>query len=253
MNIPRMLKNCVKHTLSAGGYEIHKRPYLPKGTDVFQSLQAHWPEWRPRVIFDVGANVGQTVGRLRPLFPEAEIYAFEPVPATFATLKTGMRRDNRVHSHCIALAEQAGETWIQLHRSSELNSLTPELRDTPGTDGREVRLSMNTAAAFCAEHGITHIDLLKIDVEGFEISVLKGAKPLLTAGAVDYIVVEVGLMPGNPRFTPLPAMIEHLSPHGFWLVGIYEQFGHRYNEGAEFCNALFALKKHMTPGDFAPP
>ncbi len=78
MKFTRQLKNAFKHLLAASGYEIYKRPYLPKGTDVFESLRAHWPQWQPRVIFDVGANVGQTIGRLRPLFPAAEIHAFEP-------------------------------------------------------------------------------------------------------------------------------------------------------------------------------
>lgn len=69
MNPARYLKDALKRALAAYGSEIYRRPSLPKGTDVFESLRAHWPNWQPRTIFDVGANVGQTVGRLRPLFP----------------------------------------------------------------------------------------------------------------------------------------------------------------------------------------
>ncbi len=146
----------------------------------------------------------------------------------------------------MALADQDGETLMQLHESSEQNSIIPALRGTAGSSTEEVRITLETAAGFCTRHDITHIDLLKIDVEGFELAVLQGAESRLAAGAVDFIVVEAGLMPGNPRFTPLPALIEHLRPHGFWLVGVYEQFGYRYDQGAEFCNALFALEKHLT-------
>ena len=245
MNLPRLLKNAFRRALAARGYELYRRPWLPKGVDVFESLRCHWPHWQPRVIFDVGANVGQTVARLRPLFPTAEIHSFEPVPATFATLQAGVRHDPRVHCHALALADRDGETWLRLHGSSDLNSLNPALRAAAGTSGPEVKLTLKTAAGFCAKHGITHIDLLKIDVEGFELAVLEGAAPLLAAGAVDYIVIEAGLMPGDPRFTPLPAIIERLRPHDFWLVGVYEQFGFRYQQSAEFCNALFALEKHL--------
>ncbi len=252
MLLSRHLKNAFRRVLSATGYEIYRRPHLPKGADAFESLRSHWPQWRPRVIFDVGANVGQTVARLRPLFPAATIHSFEPVPATFTALQTKTRGDANVHCHALALADRAGETWIQLHESSDQNSLVPELSGTTGANGPKVRLELDTLAAFCARNGITRIDLLKIDVEGFEMAVLQGAAPLLAAGAIDYLVIEAGLMPGNPRFTPLPELIDRLRPHGFWLIGVYEQYGSHYSQSAEFCNALFALEKHLTSGDPVP-
>lgn len=242
----RHFKNLFKRLLASRGYEIYRRPYLPKGADAFESLRAHWPRWQPSVIFDVGANVGQTVGRLHPLFPTATIHAFEPVPATFEALQRKLHGLPHVHCHALALADRSGETWVQLHESSEQNSLTPALHGAPGTGGPAVKLTHETAAAFCARHRITHIDLLKIDVEGFELPVLQGASPLLAAGAIDYLVLEAGLMPGNPRFTPIADLVAHLRPHGFWLIGVYEQFGNRYDQTAEFCNVLFALEKHLT-------
>jgi FkbM family methyltransferase len=246
MNPSRYAKNLLKRWLAKKGYEIFRRPYLPKGVDVFESLRAHWPQFQPTVIFDVGANVGQTVIRLRPYFPQATIHSFEPIPATFAALLANVGKDSRVQCHPLALADRAGETAVQLHGSSEHNSLSPALRGTPGTAGPVVSIALETAAGFCARQNISHIDLLKIDVEGFELEVFKGASPLFAAGAVDYIVAEAGLMPGHPRFTPLPAMIELLRPQGFWLVGVYEQFGSRYLETAECCNVLFAHERKLT-------
>ena len=248
MPLARTLKDLAKKIAGHWDYEFFKRPYLPKGADVYLSLRAHWPQWQPAVIFDVGANVGQTVARLRPLFPTAMIHAFEPVADTFAQLRANTAGDARVQCHRLALAERSGEAWIQLHGSSEHTSLAPGLRGTAGTTGPDVKLTLSTAHEFCTQHGIRRIDLLKIDVEGFELPVLQGAWPLLAQGRIDYIVTEAGLMPGNPRFTPLPAVIDFLRPHGFWLVGVYEQFGLRYTQGAEFCNALFALERHLTRG-----
>ncbi len=246
MSLLRHFKNTLRRLLSATGYEIYRRPHLPKGTDAFESIRSHWPQWRPRVIFDVGANVGQTVGRLRSLFPAATIHSFEPVPSTFAELQASTQGYANVQCHAFALADHAGETWIQLHESSDQNSLVPELSRTTGVNSPKVRLKLDTLAAFCERNDITHIDLLKIDVEGFEMAVLQGASPLLETGAIDYIVVEAGLMPDNPRFTPLPELIDRLRPHGFWLIGVYEQYGSRYSQSAEFCNALFALEKHLS-------
>lgn len=241
----RFLKDKIREFLHRRGYELYRRPWLPKGTDAFESLRAEWEHWQPRVIFDVGANVGQTVKRLRPLFPTAQIHAFEPVPSTFAQLQANVRGDPLTQCHPLALAERAGTITIKINAKSELNSLSPALRDAADLNATEVALTLDTTAGFCARHGITHIDLLKIDVEGFELAVLEGTVPLFSVGAVDYIVAEAGLMPNNPRFTPLPAMIDFLLPHGFWLVGVYEQMGHHYRQGGEYCNALFTLKKNF--------
>ena len=57
----RLLKDLAKRLLRRWGYEIYRRPYLPKGVDVYESLRAHWPAWQPRIIFDVGANDGLIV------------------------------------------------------------------------------------------------------------------------------------------------------------------------------------------------
>ena len=228
------------------GYEFYRRPHVPKGTDVFLSLRAHWPHWQPRMVFDVGANVGQTIARFRPLFPRAAIHAFEPVPSTYAQLVRATAKDGLVRCHPIALADRVGEASIRLHGSSEQSSLVLELRAADGADAPEARVALTTADSFCASHQIEEIGLLKIDVEGFELPVLRGAAGLLARGRIEFIVAEAGLMPGNPRFTPLPALIEFLRPHGFWLVGVYEQYGLRYAQGAEFCNALFALERNLT-------
>ncbi|HTJ78564.1 MAG TPA: FkbM family methyltransferase [Rariglobus sp.] len=127
MNLTRVFKWSLKAALSAGGYEVYKRPYLPKGADAFQSLKAHWPDWKPGVIFDVGANAGQTVERLRPLFPNAGIYAFEPVPSTYAALQKNVSKDPRVHPQLLGLSDQYGEASIYLQPSSDQNSLNPVL------------------------------------------------------------------------------------------------------------------------------
>lgn len=132
--------------------------------------------------------------------------------STYSTLQSNMRGDSRVHCHAIALADHAGEIWVQLHGTSEHNSLNPALRGTHGTSGPSVRIATETAAGFCEQHAIAHIDLLKVDVEGFGLAVFHGAAPLLAAGAVDYFVVEAGLILGNPRFTRLELIVETLRP-----------------------------------------
>lgn len=120
----RLFRNVLKRMLAFGGYEIYKRRYLPQGTDAFESLRSHWPHWRSRIIFDVAANVGQTVNRLPPLFPDAEIHSFEPVPTTFVALQSRMQDDTHTLP-CLAFAERVRTVGTQLHRYSEQNFHAP--------------------------------------------------------------------------------------------------------------------------------
>ncbi len=251
MSMAAAFKRYLKRFLEARGYAVYKRPYLPKGADVFESLRAHWPSWQPQVIFDVGANVGQTVARLRPLFPNSEIYCFEPVPESYALLRGKVADDPLVHPHLLALAEQPGESWIHVHPSSDQSSLNPALLGPLSATRSRCRVQLDTVAGFCARNGIPRVGLLKVDVEGYELPVLRGAIPLFAANAVDFIVAEAGLPPSNPRFTPLTGLTELLEPNGFHLVGIYEQYGSRYCQTAEWCNAAFAHERHLTSGSGA--
>jgi FkbM family methyltransferase len=242
MPLIQYLKQRARNFLRDRGYELYRRPWLPKGFDPLETLRSDWPQWSPRIVFDVGANVGQTVERISAVFPAATIHAFEPVPATHAALQAAAASRPLVHAHCLALAESAGEMTIAPQVDSTLNSLKFS-SDHTSADGISIR--RQTATAFCAAHQIARIDLLKIDVEGAELSVLRGAEPLLAAGAVDFVLVEAGLTAGDSRFTPLAALTEFLQPHGFWPVGIYDQHGWTHFHAAEFCNVLYAHERHL--------
>lgn len=240
----RLLRNAARDFLARRGYAVYRRPYLPKGADAFDCLRAHWPDWRPALVFDVGANVGQTHARLRPVFPDARILCFEPVPSAFALLCRNIAGDRRAQALPLALSDAAGPASIHVHGSSDQSSMTPALLQA-SAPGERMEIRTDTLAAVCARESVSHIDLLKIDVEGHELAVLAGAAPLLDTQSVDFIVIEAGLVPGNPRFTPLPAITELLVGQGYWLIGVCEQYGARYSQGAEFCNAVFCLRSRL--------
>ena len=51
--------------------------------DLFGLVKIYLPDWAPSLVFDVGANVGQTVADVVRRFPECKVHAFEPSPASF--------------------------------------------------------------------------------------------------------------------------------------------------------------------------
>lgn len=239
MNPSRCLKDVLRRLLATHGYELYRRPWLPKGVDPWETLHEIFPAWRPALIFDVGANVGEVALHLATHFPTAEIHAFEPIGTTAQSLRERVRPCPRIHPYQLALGDS--NTRVSVHPQSEstLNSLrdarSPSIHSVPSAETIEVV----TLDSFCATHDIRHIDILKTDTEGFELSVLAGATRMLDAGAIDAVLVEAGLVSGDPRFVPLTSISGVLQPHGFILIGIFDQHGWRHRLGAEFCNALF--------------
>jgi hypothetical protein len=67
------------------------------------------------------------------------------------------------------------------------------------------------------------IDLLKIDVEGYEIEVLKGACKSLTEKKINFIYLETGL---DTRFNSIETISKLLNPHGYLPYAFYEQTAH---------------------------
>ena len=241
------LKQIFRRTLQRRGYELYRRPWLPKGDDPWETLHAIFPTWQPTVIFDVGANVGDVALQLAAHFPSATVHAFEPVQATAARLRDRVPSCAHIQTHTLALGAEAARITIQPQDESTLNSLrSPPVRPVDSSQPLET-VEVVTLDSFCALHGIARIDLLKTDTEGYELAVLAGGARLLAASAIDAILVEAGLVPGEARFTPLTAIAGVLQPHGFLLVGIFDQHGWRHRLGAEFCNALFIRTALLPP------
>jgi len=131
------------------------------------------------MFFDVGANDGQTVRQVRPIFPKAQIHAFEPGKDAFECLQASTSADSKVAAHQLTLGDAPGELALFRHEGSVTDSLLPEGADfyskSPthfaGSRPPE-RVQVETLDAVCAHHAIERIDIQKIDTQGFDDRVL---------------------------------------------------------------------------------
>ena len=149
------------------------------------------------VFFDVGANHGAYARRLRALVPAAQIYAFEPHPRTFATLKAMTELDGAILINR-ALSDQSGDMMLYDlggHDGSTQASLSRKAVELFSPTVVEHRVACTTIDIFMKEQGVERIDLLKIDTEGFDLAVLKGAQDALSAGRIGTIQFE--FIPAN--------------------------------------------------------
>ncbi len=166
------------------------------------------------VALDIGANLGWYSVLLNRLSEAgARIFAFEPDPPTFALLRTNLTANQatRVSAFNIALGESAGSA--QLRRYKDSNNGRHSL--IPGDDiAGSVTVPLDTLTHFWESQGLgqARLAFMKVDVEGFEYFVLKGAGSLLRRCA--NILLEYS--PASLALAGLPpdALIELLEANG---------------------------------------
>lgn len=141
------------------------------------------------VVLDVGANLGTFCLNLAVRRPDLAFHALEPVAATCAWLRANVRRngaDARVRVHRLALAERAGTMEMTCTRYTN-NRLVPGRGALAGEGPRET-VEVGTLDAFAAREGTGRVALLKLDVEGAELLVLRGGRDLLRRDRPDLLV-----------------------------------------------------------------
>jgi FkbM family methyltransferase len=148
------------------------------------------------VALDVGANIG-AYSLLLGLWtgPTGKVYAFEPAPDAFSGLQRHVRL-NRLEKVVVpvqaAVSDSVGEASFQFDGIHGTNRLAR----AGESSGRAVRVPATTIDEFCARERVRP-DFIKVDVEGFEAAVLRGARNTILANDGLSIFVEM-----HPRTWP---------------------------------------------------
>jgi len=147
-----------------------------------------------------------------------------------------------IRPHQLAFGEQSGEMTIHLREESGCNSLASFNNQAANSIGRFETVTIATIDSFCSANQIKRIDLLKTDTEGFDKSVLLGAKRMLEESCVGAIYSEITFLESDHTHTQFFQVYETLRPYNFNLYGIYEPGG---GGNTMYSNALFVHKSLM--------
>ena len=144
------------------------------------------------VVVDLGANRGQFALCIRRLYPRAQIYSFEPLRRPAETYRSTFKDDANVELFNVAVSDETGTAVMNVSRWDVSSSLLPigpnQHGNYPLTEVARHESVRTARLEECLEPDqITGRALLKLDVQGFELSALKGCGALLERFAYVYV------------------------------------------------------------------
>lgn len=175
--------------------------------EIFRRLQALG--FSPQVIFDIGASDGSWSKDIVEVFPNAEFHLFEPLvdhaPAYQAIMAENLKQHPHFHLHKLALGKKEGVVTVNIFPNLVASTVID--MDGSGLDITPVKVPMTTIDSLMTAGLITEPQVIKIDTQGYELSILQGA--MNTLPQVSVLLLECWLYRGYGSQTPLLTDIIH--------------------------------------------
>lgn len=177
-------------------------------------------------VVDIGANKGQFSLFARDMWPDALIYAFEPLPGPAERFRQVFAGDPSVRLYEVAVGPKEDDATMYVSQREDSSSLLPiadrQVQVFPGTELKETRtIRVAPLDKFVHPVNFSGPVLLKIDVQGFELEVLKGCESALHA--FQHIYVECSFTELYTGQVLAGEVIDYLARRNFRLVGIFNQ------------------------------
>jgi FkbM family methyltransferase len=172
-------------------------------------------------VLDVGASRGQFALFALTRFPNAQLVCFEPLPEAYTTLRKVITGQN-AKLHNVALGSSHSETTMHVSAKDDSSSLlaigSQQVTTFPGThEDHTTKVTVDTLDTYL-DDDLPRPCLLKIDVQGFELEVLKGAGDGLSH--VDEVLVEASFVELYTGQALADEVIRYLADRGLRLVDV---------------------------------
>ena len=242
----QLIKRFIKTVLISFDIIVFRRSsraYIAE--DESYSIVAKLTKSHSPVIIDGGAHLGDAVQLLGALLPAATFHCFEPDPSLVNELNATFRDKAGVHIVNAALGKSLGKAMFNINVSKPTNSLLPisELLQSDIKSmcqlERQVEVEVTTIDEYCRKQGLNQVDVLKLDLQGYDYLALQGAEETLKR--VKVVLVEVlftEIYQGCGLFTEVFGL---MSVSGFDL---YTLCGLQYGDEAKllWADAIFVRK-----------
>jgi len=191
--------------------------------------------FRPSSIIDVGAYEGEWTQTAKQVFPDARVLMVEPQPDKADALKAVSARSDDVVYDMTLLGPRSKEE-VPFYLNETVSSVLPEYESTaPET----ASMSMKTLDQLADATNFRAPDLLKLDVQGYELEVLAGAERILSSGHPEAILMEVSLIEINEGAPLFSEVTRCMDEYGYRLYDICSFFRRPLDDALWQVDAIF--------------
>ncbi|MGC9964505.1 MAG: FkbM family methyltransferase [Syntrophobacteraceae bacterium] len=182
----------------------------------------------PVCIFDVGANRGEYTNLVLRCCPgrRVAIHAFEPSQTAAGSFLENVQAGPDIYFNRMALSSSTGSAQLFYDNPGSVYASMTQgaLLAVVSKCSKSETIQMDTLLDYCACHGIDRIDLLKTDVEGHELEVMRGAGDMLNPRRIQLIQFEFGTAQAYTRkffrdfwdlLVPIGYRIARITPSGY--------------------------------------
>jgi len=198
-----MMKNFIQKLINLTGYKLMKLRSIDK--DDRDGITKILIDNQKPVIFDVGANKGQSIDRYKKLFKNPIIHSFEPNAKEVEKIKKKYENDEQLFLNNVAIGEKPGSLEFNINAISSHSSFKNLIPNTTWIKKRsqlakiqsekytieKILTKIITLDDYAKKNNINDVDILKIDTQGYEDKVLQGAQQLLKNEKIKMIQLEL--------------------------------------------------------------
>jgi FkbM family methyltransferase len=210
--LSRLLKRIGRRAFAACGYVVRDVGRGVQGVELLHDARILLGNASQPVLFDVGANIRQTTRAMLATFTSPMIRAFEPSPSTVKSLRRAVGGHPGVTE---------GTFPFHVTRGYSVNDSL--LAPTWNAGDIVVDVPVETIDNYCNRRGIQTISLLKIDAQGYDLRVLKGARRMFEEHRIKLYSCEANFEEMYHGQTNLRELLGFADCLGYRLVGFYEQ------------------------------
>lgn len=229
-----LIKDGLKRFFLFLGLKITRRNsglFAPKNTFIYQFLpededKFNWIKaLNINTVIDVGAHQGEFSSQIYKVIPHAKFYCFEPVRNNFIELKSNLNLPNFIFFN-LAIGDNSEKTEIYSHKFSPSSSILKMSQLHKETfpfsvDDRLEAIEIKTLDEVFQSLGLEDNIFLKVDVQGYEDRVLRGAKNLLQR--VKVIIIETSFHELYEKQALFSDIYDFLTKQGFVYSGSLEE------------------------------
>lgn len=228
-----MIKKTIKKIIRSFGYDIKKINYKKFYDISFEEILKNNLPNNP-IIFDIGANKGQSIEKYLKIFDNPQIHSFEPIKYEIDILKKKYKDNKNIHLNDFALGEKNEYKNFNITVKTDNSSFNKINLDTEWVKVRSKqnntsiqnyvdkieKVKVITLDEYVKSKKIKDIDFIKIDTQGYEDKILEGSLETIKRNKISIIQTEIMFDNNYNKYLNFIDIEKYIIPHNFRIVGI---------------------------------